>query len=92
MTSDIFRRATLQGVVDYLIFGFPSETDTRDYETRLDEEYQKIEQLLSDCDQDRRIEFLDAVNEMASETASVYAEIGFVAGLLLIGDIQRHLG
>ena len=91
MTSEIFKRATIQSVVDYLIFGFPSEADTRDYETRLEEEYDKYEALVSECDEGLRAKLLDAANAMSSETASVYAEIGFLAGLLMAMDFRKSL-
>jgi hypothetical protein len=92
MTGEIFKRATIRSMVDYLIFGFPEERDDRDYETRLDEEYDKYEALLANCDEEQKARLLDAANAMASETASVYAEIGFLAGILLARDVDRRVG
>lgn len=35
-TEEIFKRASMRGVADYLLFGLATNEDTRDYETRLD--------------------------------------------------------
>lgn len=37
-------------------------------------------------------DFWMPANAMASETASVYAEIGFLAGILLARDVDRRVG
>lgn len=34
-TEEIFKRATIRGVADYLLFGLAPDEDNRDYETRL---------------------------------------------------------
>lgn len=38
-TEEIFKRASIRGVADYLLFGLAPNKDTRDYETRLDDTY-----------------------------------------------------
>lgn len=40
---EIFKKATIRSVADYLLFGLGSDEDTRDYEERLDELYNKFE-------------------------------------------------
>lgn len=43
-TEDIFKRATIRGVADYLLFGCAPNEDNRDYETRL--EMSEVKELL----------------------------------------------
>ena len=74
----IFERATIRGVADYLLFGLGPDKDDRSYEERLDEIYM-------------RFELLDLCNELSSETASVYTEIGLQAGILLMMDMIGNM-
>lgn len=39
----IFEKATIRSIADYLLFGLGPDEDTRDYEERLDELYNKFE-------------------------------------------------
>lgn len=46
----IFEKATIRSVVDYLLFGLGPDEDTRDYEERLDELYNKFEEAVRKYD------------------------------------------
>ncbi len=83
-TKEIFKRATIRGVADYLLYGLSPEEDNRSYEERLDDTYLEYEKLALQCDKDKQFELLNLANAMASESASVYAEIGIQAGILLM--------
>ena len=74
--NKIFDRATIRGIADYLLFGIGPDEDNRSYEERLDEPYERFEQAVAKYDKKPNSELLDLSNEITSETASVYTEIG----------------
>lgn len=88
----IFERATIRGVADYLLFGLGPDEDNRSYEERLDDLYIKFEKAVKKYDNSPTSELLDLSNELSSETASVYAEIGLQAGILLMKDMVKNIG
>ena len=90
-TKEIFKRATIRGVADYLLYGLGQEEDDRSYEERLDDSYLEYEKLALQCDKDKQFELLNLANAMASESASVYAEIGIQAGILLMKDMIQNI-
>lgn len=87
----IFERATIRGVADYLLFGLGPDEDNRSYEERLDEIYMRYEKAVGKYDKNPTSELLDLCNELSSETASVYTEIGLQAGILLMIDMIRNM-
>lgn len=87
----IFERATIRGVADYLLFGLGSDKDDRSYEERLDEIYMRFEKAVGKYDKNPTSELLDLCNELSSETASVYTEIGLQAGILLMMDMIGNM-
>ena len=88
----IFERATIRGVADYLLFGLGPDKDDRSYEERLDEIYMRFEKAVGKYDKNPTSELLDLCNELSSETASVYTEIGLQAGILLMMDMIKTAG
>ena len=90
-TGEIFERATIRGVADYLLYGLTVEKENRDYETRLNESYLKYEKNVFKYDKNETSELIDLANAMTSETASVYMEIGLQAGILLMKDLIQNL-
>ena len=89
--KDIFERATIRGIADYLLFGLGPDEDDRSYEERLEEPYMRFEKAVTKYDKKPNSELLDLSNEITSETASVYTEIGLQAGLLLMKDIIQNI-
>ena len=87
----IFERATIRGIADYLLFGLGPDEDDRSYEERLDETYMRFEKAVEKYDKSKTSELLDLCNEVSSETASVYMEIGLQAGILLMVDMMRNI-
>lgn len=87
----IFERATIRGVADYLLFGLGPDEDNRSYEERLDEIYMRYEKAVGKYDKNPTSELLDLCNELSSETASVYTEIGLQAGILLMMDMIKNM-
>ncbi len=87
----IFERATIRGIADYLLFGLGPDEDDRSYEERLDEPYLRFEKAVEKYDKSQTSELLDLCNEVSSETASVYMEIGLQAGILLMADMIRNM-
>ena len=87
----IFERATIRGIADYLLFGLGPDEDDRSYEERLDEPYMRFEKAVEKYDKSKTSELLDLCNEVSSETASVYMEIGLKAGILLMVDMVKNI-
>lgn len=88
----IFERATIRGIADYLLFGLGPDEDDRSYEERLDEPYMRFEKAVEKYNKSQTSELLDLCNEVSSETASVYMEIGLQAGILLMADMIKNIG
>ena len=91
-TEEIFKRASIRGVADYLLFGLAPNEDTRDYETRLDDTYEEFEKLALQCEKEKQFELLNLANAMSSEAASVYTEIGMQVGIMLMTDMAQNTG
>ena len=89
--ENIFKRATIRGVADYLLFGIGPDEDNRSYEERLDDLYIEFEKAVKKYDNSPTSELLDLSNAISSETASVYAEIGLQAGIMLMKDIVKNI-
>lgn len=90
--NGIFERATIRGVVDYLLSGIGPDEDGKGYEERLEEPYERFERAVAKYDKAADSELLDLLNEITSETASVYTEIGLQIGVLLMKDVMKSLG
>lgn len=90
--KSIFSRATIRGVADYLLFGNGPDEDDRSYEERMEEIYLRFEKAVAKYDPNPTSELLDLCNELTSETASVYMEIGVQAGVLLMQDLAKNMG
>ena len=86
----IFERATIRGIADYLLFGIGPDKEERDYEERMDEIYQRLETAVAKYDSNPNSELLELCNELTSETASVYMEIGMQVGILLMQEIKKN--
>ncbi len=91
-TEEIFKRASIRGVADYMLFGLAPNEDTRDYETRLDDTYEEFEKLALQCEKEKQFELLNLANAMSSEAASVYTEIGLQVGIMLMADMAQNTG
>ncbi|WP_270645481.1 hypothetical protein [Merdimonas faecis] len=87
----IFERATIRGIADYLLFGLGPDEDNRGYEERLEEPYMRFEKAVAKYDKNPNSELLELSNEITSETASVYTEIGLQVGMLLMKDMIKNI-
>lgn len=87
----ILEKATIRGIADFMLFGLGPDEDTRTYEERLDELYDKFEEAVNKYDSSSTPELLDLSNALTSETASVYTEIGLQLGMLLALDMANNM-
>ena len=92
LIKGIFERATIRGIADYLLFGLGPDEDNRDYEERLEEPYLRFEKAVAKYDKNPNSELLELSNEITSETASVYTEIGLQVGMLLMKEMAENVG
>ena len=88
---EIFEKATIRGIADYLLFGKGPDPDDRSYEERLEEPYMRFEKAVAKYDKNPASELLDLSNEITSETASVYMVIGIQIGMLLMQDMIKNI-
>lgn len=89
--DQIFERASIRGIVDYLLFGIGPNTDNRSYEDRLEEPYTRFEKEVAKHDPSSSSKLLDLSNELTSETASVYTEIGLQIAMVLMKDVIKNI-
>lgn len=89
--DQIFERATIRGIVDYLLFGIGPNADNRSYEERLEEPYTRFEKEVEKYDPSPSSKLLDLSNELTSETASVYTEIGLQIAMVLMKDVIKNI-
>ena len=89
--DQVFERATIRGIVDYLLFGIGPNADDRSYEERLEEPYTRFEEEVAKHDPNPGSKLLDLSNELTSETASVYTEIGLQIAMVLMKDVIKNL-
>lgn len=90
-TKNIFERATVKGVADYLLYGMVPDRDDRSYEERLDDADLAYEEVARQYDEDGFSMLLSAANTLVNENASVYMELGLQAGFLLIADLFQNI-
>lgn len=91
IAAEIFEKATIRGVADYLLFGLPPTPDNRDYKARLDDTYEEFEKIALRYDPNGASELLSSANNIACENACVYLEIGIQAGILLLADMFQNI-
>ena len=89
--DQIFERASIRGIVDYLLFGIGPNADHRSYEERLEEPYARFEKEVAKHDPSPSSKLLDLSNELTSETASVYTEIGLQIAMVLMKDVIKNI-
>lgn len=87
----IFERVTIRGIAEYFLFGSGPDEDNRSYEERLEEPYHRFEKSVAKYDKNATSELLDLSDEVTSETASVYMEIGIQVGVLLMMDVIKNV-
>ena len=88
-----FRRATLQGLADYLIYGSAIESffPEKDYDKKLEKAYKEYEENLKTQNIESIQPFIDLANNLTSEVAEAYTAIGLKAGFLILFDILKEL-
>ena len=89
--NQIFFFFLIRGIVDYLLFGIGPKADNRSYEERLEEPYARFEKEVAKHDPSPSSKLLDLSNELTSETASVYTEIGLQIAMVLMKDMIKNI-
>lgn len=83
--ENIFKRATLQGISQYLLYGDIPETNDHPYSDRLADAYKKFVQSYKkqDCFKEDEEDLFTSLNELLSVHEQVYMEIGIQVGFSL---------
>ena len=91
ITKEILRRATIDGITEYLLYGSAIEakqTET-DYNKKLEESYSK--NVLREHENKTFSELVDSANEMASDVSEVYTALGLQAGMKIMQELLKDL-
>ena len=89
--KNIFERATVRGVADYLLYGMVPDRERRSYETRMDDADLAFEKVAKQYGEDGASVLLSAANALVNENASVYMELGLQAGFLLVTNLFQNI-
>lgn len=93
ITKNILKRATIQGMTEYLLYGSAIEgrEQETDYDAKLENAYRKYEEKLKEHQKQSSTELMDSANAMASEMAEVYTAIGLEAGIKLMLEVLKSV-
>ena len=93
ITKEILRRATIDGITEYLLYGSAIEAKRteRDYNKKLEESYSKNEDVLSEHEKKTVSELIDSANEMASDVSEVYTALGLRAGMKIMQELLKSI-
>ena len=93
ITKEILRRATIQGITEYLLYGSAIEAKQTelDYNKKLEESYSKNEEVLREHGNKTVSELIDSANEMASEVSEVYTALGLQAGMKIMQELLKGI-
>lgn len=89
LSHKIFQRATIRGIVDYLLYGNAPDEDSRTYEERLDETYLEFEKAVFQCEEERSSRLLELANAMTCEVAKPDIEAFAQDVVAIKADIER---
>lgn len=93
ITKEILRRATIQGITEYLLYGSAIEAKQTepDYNKKLEESYSKNEDVLREHESKTFSELVDSANEMASDVSEVYTALGLQAGMKIMQELLKGM-
>lgn len=80
--DQIFERATIRGIVDYLLFGIGPNADHRSYEERLEEPYARFEKEVAKHDPSPSVNNGELVPSARSNCTTLPKQEYHLAGLL----------
>lgn len=83
-TNDIFIRATLSNMAQYLLYGEKYKTEKADYSVRIDKVQKACETILARYESDKESALYHVFYDLMFEYEKVYMEMGFRAGMVLI--------
>ena len=88
--QDILRRANIQEISDYILFGAnPNLYEPRQSpKERLEEAYSQLDQTLSENGIQDDSPVKEAINEFEYQLSSIYMELGFRAGMAFMMDLS----
>lgn len=89
-TKEIFNRASITAITDFLLYGSPVDGVVKDSETRMNEAYHKFDKRVLHYVQEDHEKLMDYANELVSEATDVYTGIGLQAGILIMMDIVKN--
>lgn len=91
--DQIFLRANISNICDFLLFGEDPGIDTRSCEERLKNSLKNMtDRLREECESTKKFEeIMDLLFEYVTEAEKVYMEIGLQAGIILATQIFGNL-
>ncbi|AFS77518.1 hypothetical protein Curi_c04430 [Gottschalkia acidurici 9a] len=89
--DQIFERATIKGIIDYLLYQEKTQGEDKDYEIRMDKAFEEFEKVALTYDDDRKSKLINSMNRLASEITDVYTEIVIKVGFLIMLDMMKKM-
>ena len=91
ITKEILKRATIEGITEYLLYGSAIEAKQKetDYNKKLEDSYEKNEDVLREHENKTFSELVDSANEMASDVSEVYTALGLQAGMKIMQELLK---
>lgn len=89
--ENIFKRATLQGISQYLLYGDIPEANHQSYSDRLTDAYKKFVKAYRQQNYFQKDEeaLCTALNELLAVHEEVYTEVGIQAGISLYLTLKQ---
>lgn len=78
----MIKRANIQKIVGYLIYGAEVDPVGDCYEERIHEAYKKIDEIAKGNEK-----LQASINEVIANFSDIYTELGFKAGIMFMADI-----
>lgn len=91
--DEIFLRADIQQIREFLLHGTECDTDPRTYDERMESADKKVAaQLLLACSDKKECEELtELIYDYVSAVQDVYMELGMQAGVILAAQVCQNL-
>ena len=86
----LFKRAKVKNVVDHLLYGYEPDTEIPDYESRMNEAFEKYGKVAHKYGAGEISDLMDAATALTEVISAVYMEIGFQSGLLFMQEIYHN--
>ncbi len=90
--KDIFQRASVRGLAEYLLYEKSYNDPTESYDTRMDNAFNDFDKDVEKYCSDNQEKISNSATNLTRETSEIYTEIGLQAGFLIMMDMMKNAG